>query len=280
MTSNPTILVTGGTGKTGKRIVEVLRRLGYSVRAASRSTEPRFDWDDQATWVDALRDVDAVYVVAASLSSSSLVDQMRAFGKTAKAQGVSTAVMASVPLDDSERSDVVKAAEQALRDAGLDLTVLRFRWFQQTFSEDFLRTDVMAGKIRLPAGNGGEAFVSADDIAEVAATALTNNAHAGRDYELTGPRVLTFDAIAAELSQGLGRSVTYEPLDVNEYLDDQEASDPKEGRETIAGLCQAVSEGHLESTTDDVQIVLGRSAEDFRDFVHRAVSDGAWTGAK
>ncbi len=277
MTSKTTILVTRGTGKTGERIVEFLRRQDYSVRAASRSTEPRFDWDDQETWEGALREFDAVYVVAASLAGPSLVDQMRAFGRTAKAEGVSTAVMASVPLDDSDRSDLVRAAEQALRDAGLDLTVLRFRWFQQTFSEDFLRSDVMAGEIRLPAGNGGEAFVSADDIAEVAATALTSNAHAGRDYELTGPRVLTFDDIAAELSRGLGRSVTYEPLDVDDYLTDEEASDPKEGRYTIAGLCQAISEGHLESTTDDVQTVLGRPAEDFRHFAHRAISDGAWT---
>ena len=277
MTSKPTILVTGGTGKTGERIVKILREWGFAVRPASRSTDPYFDWNDDSTWKDNLRGINAVYVVAASLADSSVVDQMRAFARLAAAQGVSTAVMASVPLDDSELSETVQAAEQALRDSGLKLTVLRFRWFQQTFSEDFLRSDVMAGEIRLPAGSGGEAFVSADDIAEVAATALIDTTHAGHVYELTGPRVLTFDDVAGELSRALERRISYEPLEVDQYLNDGRASEPKEGRETIAGLCQAISSGDLATTTDHVKIVLGRPAEDFGDFVDRATSGGAWT---
>jgi uncharacterized protein YbjT (DUF2867 family) len=57
--------------------------------------------------------------------------------------------------------------------------VLRPRWFFQNFSEDFLRDPVLSGEVRLPAGDGKEAFVDAEDIAEVAVAALTEDGHAG-----------------------------------------------------------------------------------------------------
>lgn len=56
------ILVLGGTGKTGRRVADRLARAGYAVRIGSRSAQPAFDWDDQATWGPALHEVRAVYV--------------------------------------------------------------------------------------------------------------------------------------------------------------------------------------------------------------------------
>jgi nucleoside-diphosphate-sugar epimerase len=47
-------LVVGGTGKTGRRVVERLKARGLPVRVGSRSDEPPFDWQDRATWEPAL----------------------------------------------------------------------------------------------------------------------------------------------------------------------------------------------------------------------------------
>jgi uncharacterized protein YbjT (DUF2867 family) len=44
------ILVLGGTGKTGRRIVEWLTAFGIPTRVGSRSADPPFDWNDEATW--------------------------------------------------------------------------------------------------------------------------------------------------------------------------------------------------------------------------------------
>ncbi|MGH9380805.1 MAG: NmrA family transcriptional regulator, partial [Thermoanaerobaculia bacterium] len=49
-----TTLVLGGTGKTGGRVAERLAARGLPVRLGSRSAEPAFDWEDQATWGPAL----------------------------------------------------------------------------------------------------------------------------------------------------------------------------------------------------------------------------------
>ena len=70
-------------------------------------------------------------------------------------------------------------------------------WFNQNFSENYLLEPILAGEVALPAPNVREPFVDADDIADAAVAALTDDKHAGQLYELTGPRLLTFaDAIA------------------------------------------------------------------------------------
>jgi hypothetical protein len=50
---------------------------------------------------------------------------------------------------------------------------------------------VLGGELRLPGGQVPTPVVDADDIAEVAVAALTDDRHVGQLYELTGPRSLT-----------------------------------------------------------------------------------------
>ena len=59
---NKPTLVLGGTGKTGRRVAERLTKRGLPVCIGSRSGKPQFDWEDRATWPDALRDAGAVYI--------------------------------------------------------------------------------------------------------------------------------------------------------------------------------------------------------------------------
>ena len=56
------ILVTGGTGKTGRRVADRLTALGRNVRVASRSTTPAFDWNDPTTWDAHLEGAAAAYI--------------------------------------------------------------------------------------------------------------------------------------------------------------------------------------------------------------------------
>ncbi|PPG37454.1 NmrA family NAD(P)-binding protein [Pseudoclavibacter sp. RFBA6] len=275
--SNGTILVTGGTGKTGRRVAELLRERGQDVRAVSRNSEIRFDWDDDSTWPDAVKDVAAVYIVTTSLHDPSVADQFRAFGELVVASGATRAVLVSVPDDGHAAFRLAQAAEAELTKAGLGLAVLRLRWFNQNFSEDFLAPFVDAGDLRLPAGHGAEAFVDADDIAEVAALALTDDSHAGRTYELTGPRLLTFADVAQELSAATGRTITYTPLEVDAYVAEQIGYGvPEEWARLSATLYANIAAGALQTVSSDIADVLGRPARDFRDFAASAVRDGAW----
>jgi uncharacterized protein YbjT (DUF2867 family) len=60
-THKPT-LVLGGTGKTGRRVVERLTARGLPVRIGSRSGAPPFDWEERSTWAPALEGAGAVYI--------------------------------------------------------------------------------------------------------------------------------------------------------------------------------------------------------------------------
>src|SRR3954447_12482503 len=64
-TNDELILVTGGTGKTGRRVAQRLRTAGRTIRVASRNTEPPLDWDNRATWAPVLDGVLTAYLAYA-----------------------------------------------------------------------------------------------------------------------------------------------------------------------------------------------------------------------
>jgi uncharacterized protein YbjT (DUF2867 family) len=52
-------------------------------------------------------------------------------------------------------------------------------------------------------------IVDVRDIAAVAAVALTQNGHAGKTYDITGPEALTHHEMASLLITALGKTVTF-----------------------------------------------------------------------
>ncbi|MGW0523233.1 NAD(P)H-binding protein [Crossiella sp. NPDC003009] len=259
--SEDRILVTGATGKTGRRVVRLLAERGAPVRAASRSSATRFDWTDRGTWEPALREVSAVYLVAPDFGSP-----IAEFAKQAAAAGVRRAVLLSAP-----------GIEDELGGAGLAWTVLQPRWFFQNFSEDFLRDAVLSGELRLPAGDGREAFIDAEDIAEVAVAALTEDGHGGQHYELTGPRLMTFADVAEELSAATGRDIRYVPLTREAYVDEQRAHGvPEDWAQLSADLYEHIRSGGLATLTGHVRQVLDRAPRDFAGYATAAATQGAW----
>lgn len=201
--SRPT-LVLGGTGKTGRRVAECLAQRGLPVRVGSRSGNPPFDWDDEATWAPALDGIGALYLAYyPDLAIPGAVDRVRALVDLAARSGVTPLVLLF-----GRGEEEAQRAEQVVRESGLPWTILRASWFAQKFSENYLRDAVMSGEVALPAGNVGEPFVDADDIAEVAVEA-PDPRHAGQLYELSGPRLLTFEQAVREIGAATGREIRF-----------------------------------------------------------------------
>ncbi len=102
------------------------------------------------------------------------------------------------------------AAERVVRGSGVpSWTILRPQWFNQNFDEGFFQPAIMAGSLAVPVGDARQAFVDADDIAAVAAAALTGDGHAGRVYTVTGPRALSFAEAVAVIASAAGRAVRF-----------------------------------------------------------------------
>ena len=268
-----TALVLGGTGKTGRRVAARLAARGLPVRIGSRGGEPRFDWDDRSTWRPALAGVGSVYLsYHPDLAVPGAVEAVRAFAGLAVAGGAPRLVLLS-----GRGEPEAERAENAVRGTGAELTILRCTWFMQNFSEDYMLEHVLAGEIRLPAGDVPTPFVDADDIADVAVAALTDDRHPGRLYELTGPRALTFAEAAAEIGAAAGRAVRYTPVAVEEH--EAELAERDVAPEVIgllSYLFREVVDGRNAGTTDGVRRALGREPRDFAEYCRATARAGLW----
>ena len=275
-TQNRTTLVLGGTGKTGRRVVERLEARGLPVRVGSRSGEPPFDWEKPETWAPALEGVGAVYLTYyPDIALPGAIEATRSFTELAIESGAPRIVLLS-----GRGEPLAERAEDVLRDTGAELTILRSTWFMQNLSEDYMREHVLSGEIRLPAGDVPTPFLDADDIADVAVAALTDDRHVGQLYELTGPRSLTLAQVAAEISEAVGREVRYVPISIEQHAAEAaEHGAPPELVELLTYLFSEVVDGRNADTTDGVRRALGREARDFRDFARAAATSGAWDAA-
>jgi uncharacterized protein YbjT (DUF2867 family) len=267
------ILVTGATGKTGRRIVQRLHSAGYPVRAGSRAAQPAFDWTKPELWPAVLEGVRTVYVsYAPDLAAPDAPSIIEAFTARARHAGVERLVLLS-----GRGEKGAQVCEEIATSSGVPCTRLRASWFFQNFDEGQLLPAVLGGQVALPAGDVLEPFVDADDIADVAFAALTDARHDGQLYELTGPRLLTFEEAVREISNACGRSVSYASVSAEDF---EVALASEMGREMarfFTELCKEVFDGRNAHLTDGVRRALGREPRDFAAYCHRCASSGVWS---
>ncbi|TXL84589.1 NAD(P)H-binding protein [Streptomyces sp. IB2014 016-6] len=279
MSEHP-ILVTGATGKSGRRVVSQLRARGLPVRAAARNGEHVFDWTDSRTWDSALEGVRSLYIV--QLDGTKLV---RPFVERAVRHGARRIVLASGRgIDDPDYAkdsggvlDGILDSEAAVRESGLEWTISRPGWFAQNFSEGFFADAVRAGELRLPAGDGAASFVDAEDIAAVVVAALTEDGHAGRTYELSGPRAVTLAEAVATISTAVGREIRYVPVSMAEYVADLVHQGlPPADAEAFADVIEPLGKGTDAYVSDGIPQALGRAPRSFAEFAKSTAAAGGW----
>lgn len=270
---DPLILVLGGTGKTGRRIVEKLNTRGLAVRVGSRSAVPAFDWNHDANWDDCLAGVQAVYInYAPDLAIPGAADSIQAFVDKAKRHEIQRLVLLS-----GRGEAEAQACERIVQDSGIDWTVVRASWFNQNFSEGAFVEMVQAGQITLPAADTPEPFVDAEDIADVAVAALTERGHAGETYEVTGPQLLTFAEAVAEIARASKRTVVYQQIPHDSFVAGAiESGAPKEVIWMLDYLFSTVLDGRNAYLTDGVERALGRPPRKFSDYAREIAATAVW----
>jgi uncharacterized protein YbjT (DUF2867 family) len=266
-------LVTGGTGKAGRRIADRLHTLGRPVRIGSRGSDPPLDWNEPASWPEAVRGVDAAFVsYYPDLAFPGAFEAISEFTSTAVASGVQRLVLLS-----GRGEPEAQRAEQVVERSGAAWTVVRSSFFAQNFSEYFLLEPVLDGVIALPARDVAEPFIDVDDVADVAVAALTETGHTGQVYDVTGPRLLTFADAAAELTAATGRTIRYLDVTPEEYVAGAVAAGlPAEEAAAYVELFAVVLDGRNASLADGVQRALGRPPRDFADYAVSAAATGVW----
>jgi|GEM_PF-599375 predicted nucleoside-diphosphate sugar epimerase len=214
MTHQPTIAVTGVTGRIGGAVATELQdltpRLRLLVRNPSRA--PRLegqlamaDYSDAAASREALAGVDVLFMVSAG-ESPERVQQHEVFVDAAAAAGVKHIVYTSFLGAKPDATFTLARdhwyTEQHIRESGIVWTFLRDSFYLDFFPEVVDENGVIRG----PAGNGRVGAVSREDVARSATAVLRNPApHAGCAYDMTGPQALSLNDIARIIGEVWGK---------------------------------------------------------------------------
>ncbi|MBT2212091.1 NAD(P)H-binding protein [Actinomadura sp. NEAU-AAG7] len=269
------VLVTGGTGKTGRPLVDVLRRAGAPIRVASRhpsAHDPdavRFDWDDPATHADALRGMDRIYLVP-PVNSVDPMPRVGPFLDEAERLGVRRVVLLGSAIVLPDAPGPLELAERIRSRPGW--AVLRPSGFMQNFVgahpvAERIRRD---GEIRTAAGDGRLGWIDARDIAAAASALLTGllDPDGPRDHLLTGPAALSYRDAAAIITARTGRPIRVRHISVDELAGNYQAAGiPEVFATALAGVDAGIRAGREDLVSTAVLDLTGRPPRSFADFV-------------
>jgi uncharacterized protein YbjT (DUF2867 family) len=217
------VLVLGASGNVGAALTRRLAAGGTKVRAfydpstPQRATFPdgvqelHGSFDDASALAAATAGADAVFLLTPP--NPAQVAWQRAAIDAAVAAGVARVVKLSA-FESGADSPLHMGrwhhdGEIALRASGLEWTILRPQYFMQNLVPAMraaLEAGTWTGAAR---GDTRLGVVDVEDIAAVAAVALTRREHRDGVLVPTGPEALSFDDMAAELSRAAGRTIPY-----------------------------------------------------------------------
>jgi len=216
------ILVTGANGSNGSEIVKRLSGMGAAVRAMVRTPSDQAkgilpgveiataDFDQPGSVRRALEGVDRVFLV--TNSSERVEKQQLQFVQLAHEAGVRHIVYLS-QLHATKDSPVRflryhAVVEEAISSSGMAYTHVRPNLYMQGLLA-FRASIASEGRFFAPAGEARVSIVDVRDIAALATAALTGNSHEGKVYDVTGPEALTHTEMASQLSEALGKQITF-----------------------------------------------------------------------
>ena len=268
--SNENILVLGGSGKNGRRVVKKLRQRGFTVFSASRGknagtpSDRFFDWDDEGSYEAALKDVHRVYIVHPDTSMPTALGQIAALIDKMVKLPVSKVVLLS-----GRGQESVHKCENVLVNSSLNWTIVRSAWFFQNFSEGHFLGGIKSGEVRFMANENKEPFVDLDDLTDVVAEAVSSDAHNGKFYEVTGDVFYRFKDVVEIIGKHLNKDIKYTFLGQEEYKSLLIAKGINASvAEHMVWSFSEILDGRNANFGTGVQQVLGRKPQKLVDFVH------------
>ena len=268
------ILVNGGTGKTGRRVVEQLQNKGIEPRIGSRNASPSFDWDNKDTWVEALNGIDKMYVTYyPDLAVPGAKKAIESLTYLAKELGVKKMVLLS-----GKGETEAEACEKIVMDSGIGHAIVRASWFNQNWSESFFLESILSGEVALPLSNVLIPFVDANDIAEVAAAVLLDDSYNGQIIEVTGPELITFKDIVNIISKTSKRTLRFYDITLEQYIEGmRQMQIPNDVVWLIEYLfTHVLTNPNNQLVVNDIEQVLGRKAKTFAEYAQKTSETGIW----
>lgn len=301
MTRAGAVLVTGATGRVGRLVVDELLRAGVPVRALTRRPEQAAlpagaevvvgDLTAPSSLDAALKGAEAVFLVwtAAPAAAAAVVARLAAHPSGQRRRIVYLSSPHQTPHPFFQQPNSLRRlhaeVERLLAAATVDVVVLRPGMFASN-ALNWWAPQIRSGDVvRWPYGAAETAPVDERDIAAVAARALLDDGHAGRDYVLTGSESLSQAAQVRAIGDAIGRPLRFDELSPDEFRHETAETWPGSVVEMLLGAWQATL-GHPAFVTSAIQEIVGSpprtfyqwAADNAAAFANPGLASGALAG--
>ncbi|GGA45290.1 SDR family oxidoreductase [Paenibacillus physcomitrellae] len=267
------LLVTGATGKLGKKVVEALlqiipaEQLAVSVRnpekadnLRARGVEVRHgDFDQPATLDQAFAGIDRLLIISADGDNDTRIRQhTNAVEAAARAKVGFIAYTSLGKASESQLflAPVHRVTEEVILKTGIPYSFLRNNWYLENETSSI--QGVLAGAPWVTsAGNGRVGWALQQDYAEAAAAVLAGEGHENTIYELSG-KPLTQEELAALLSRVIGKEVSVQSVNDETYAEIMKgAGVPEPVIPFLLAIQKGIRDGELDIESSDFEKVLG-----------------------
>ncbi len=214
------ILVIGALGNVGTEVVRQILARGGNVRAADMDVRKleekfgasveavRFDFTDPTTYAATFQGVKKMFYMRPP-HLTNIPRDMNPSMDAAKQAGVTHVVFLSLIGIENAKYVPHYKVETYLHKSNLQTTFLRCSFFMQNLNTTHRKEIKERNEIFVPVGNAKTSFIDARDIGVVAALALTEEGHTGKNYDLTGSEALDYWEVTRIMSEVLGRKIVY-----------------------------------------------------------------------
>jgi NAD(P)H dehydrogenase (quinone) len=278
------LLVTGASGHLGQRVVELLleqnagpviattRSPEKLAKLAARGVDVRAaDFDDDASLAKAFAGAGRALLISTdALDRPGRLEQHKRAIKALEAAGASHILYTSF-LNPGTSVVAVgpdhHATEVAIQQSNLSYTFLRNSLYTETLL-GVLPGALKSGSLIDARGGGKAAFVTREDCARAAASALASEEKGSRIFDITGPEALTSVEVAGLLRELFGAQVTHTSVPVPALIEGMlQHGLPRPIAELLASFDVGIAKGELAHVSDAVTTLTGRAPTGVKAFL-------------